>query len=318
MNRALPIAFLFLASVPLYPAMAQQVRGKDLMTDLTRSMHGARIGKPDISVLDEQIRNTDPIAFIRILDTYLEEDSEEVRRNAYFTMARTARIHATPNVGQAVVDRLVAGFDDPSPEVQDAIMRTLPGFLARDFTPQAKERLRQLAHTTSPPEWKYLKYLGIAGIDEEISFVNSLLGSPQKIFNVGDFETWGRTLEFDALLVLARLGDDRAARRAVELVDSEPTMRDKFGDSDTYLAYTRHPIAVEYIVQNILLSNEKMGPGSRFDYPAAWGAATTLSRMLENFPSISEKADQYKQYRGADLEAVRAWARQQTTWVLKK
>lgn len=319
MKRIATIASLCLTSALLQVVAAQDVRGKDLMTDLTRSMDEARRKIPNMVVSNDLIRGTDPIAFLEILDTYLEEDSEEVRREAYWNMSRTGMIHTTPNVRRAVTDRLVAGFEDPSPHVRDIINRRLGGFLARDFTPQAKQKLRQLAHATSPPNTIYLHYLGVAGITEEIPFIESLLGPTQEIYRAGVFNVRGSAaeLEWDALLVLARLGDDRAAQRAVEIVDSEERMKDKLQEARAFLAYTRHPIAVDYIVQ-MLLSNATIPIRTGEHIPAARGAARILSLMLDNFPNISEYADRTGTYRGDDLEAVRAWARQQTTWVLKK
>ena len=120
-----------------------------------------------------------------------------------------------------------------------------------------------------------------------------------------------------ALLILARLGEDRAAQRAVEIVDSEPTIPLKSRAAGVYLTYTRHPVAVDYVFNTFLFSEARMGKGTN-DYPVAWSGASMLSIMLDNFPSINESADRLRLYRDDDLETVRAWARQQTTWVLKK
>ena len=260
-KRIKPIACLCLFLVFLYPATAQQVQGKDFMTELAESMHEPWAS--DGWVTDEQIRETDPFTFIQILAPYLIDESKAVRSIAYATLPRIFQVHDTPNVRRAVTDRLVAGLGNPVSEVQDAIHARIINLLIRDFTPQAKQKLRQLAHSTSPPSWTYLRFLGVAGIIEEIPFLHSLLGPGQNIYGSEDFDVWNGTLEFSALQVLARLGDDRAARRIVQLLDSIPTVDPRM--PTLYLTYTLHPIAVEYIVENILSSDATVNLGIDID-----------------------------------------------------
>lgn len=162
MNRALSITILLVAAYLPLVATAQRERSGDVMTDLSRQMQDARTrptsdGSRDTFVTNEQIRGTDPIAFLQQLDIYLEEDNENVHRDTYSIMYRIATVHDSLEARQAVADRLVAAIDAPWPFVQRLVRRKMGGFVARDFTPQAKQRLRELAHTAPPLPGTFLK-----------------------------------------------------------------------------------------------------------------------------------------------------------------
>ena len=109
------------------------------------------------------------------------------------------------------------------------------------------------------------------------------------------------------------MGDDGAARFCVEKLEVEKDIAQRarrFPD----LAYTRHPVAVKYLVGQ-LMSEERL-PGVKAGDPGtkvAMPALDALAKIIEKFPVQSRGGD----YNDAQLATARGWVNDQKNLTIK-
>lgn len=270
-------------------------------------------------VTNQEFRDADPDIFLALLDKSIDDPSAEVANAVHGMIHRLGQMSEDTEFRKKVTARLLA----------------TPGWLGRyydssDFTPETKEKLRGLVNYHEEPTGGYVLALGAAGISEEVPYLDGLLGLDATILVEGDFTYWQSKLEWDALRALGRLGDDEAAERCIELVDSyrspvevaqEWKTTKTLGHIEMHLVYVRHPLVIDYLVGNYLMSDEPIFVSSAGETSVAgYKAAYLLSQMLEDFPELNDRVKTFGMLAitEEELQRVRTWASQQQTWNIRK
>ncbi len=227
-----------------------------------------------------------------VLEKYRVDDAARRRLEAYRYIYMVGRSSRDSAVRKRVVSRLVDGCRDSVGWQGNA--QWLLEFRKHEFTPEARTMLREFV-VKEPIRDDVLLVLGVARMDE--------------------MDNWLRKISdrhFNAVLALARLGDDDAARRAVAHVDKIENVGVRVGRWLDKLGYTRHPIALEYIASYLDNEEGEITLAQSGDYYRAPFNKTALDVIAKHFPDCPVKRQDFVgRYSDEDFTRVRDWLKRQ-------
>lgn len=260
-----------------------------------------------------QLLSLDPYLVLDMLQPLTQSATLAIRWNAYRHEMAIA-IHSDDlRVRQTIVEHLLVGAHDPTPEVSGDIVRTLsdeiqPHFQERDFTEQAKASLRSLIQKDGL-SFGTIAIIGIANMREYIPELERFRETR---------EGWADqlALAWEAQLALARMGSQQDIAVCIARVENTADIVVRVERYFPYLAYIRQP-AILPVFQKYLESDERIVPNP--ENPArrvcvCQYAIAHLSRILSDFPV----APSYGKYSQAEIDTARAWMRAQTEFNIKR
>ena len=193
------------------------------------------------------------------------------------------------SIRKIAVRHLVEACFDAEGLVWTHAAEKLLGFQEQDFTLEALEILAD-GVVQEPVREEVILVAGVA--------------------NVVVLEKWLATKapkNLNAALALARMGDDDAARQAVAQVDGKKDENLRVHAFLQKLAYTRHPIALEYIAGYLDREDgERRGNDYHFP-PYREYALTAIAMHFPDCPVRRDKGRRRKESPSADFEAVKKW-----------
>lgn len=214
-----------------------------------------------------------------------------------------------PMRGQLVSKLTLMLGDDESPRLTRYVRRWLLNFVGRDFTEDAQEAvLREFRKQASR---ETIRLMGILNVDDS-HYAKIQAWAREPLMDPGAGPFWG-TKTWQAILVMARRGDEESMARAIEKVEAEEDIVQKRTTLLRDLEYTRRPEAIDHIVK-ALNSDERLPPLDRGHKgtPCAMYAAESLERLLRGFPEKPRGA-----FTAEYLKKCRDWVSKQERWQLR-
>jgi len=260
--------------------------------------HAKRGPVPTIS--DETLKEESGQAFA-ILEPSFRAESSKVRHFALTMAWRVGRLTEKSDVRRRTVDALVAACGDPEALVWQHAAKHLLSFRANDFSDDARAALAKLARGDSPhPD--ILRAVGVAEIETLTPHLSSLLIDESKYESGPHAGRWYGTASWAARLARARMGDDAATERVVELVKAEPDIIVRAGVLFHDLAYVGRPETLSVLSE--ALASEARLPSSKggLNGPAeAQYALEALAQHVHGFPIDARGPGSYR-----DVEVAQA------------
>lgn len=287
----------------------------DINSTITTMMEKIQNKQEPNMFTDEQLRKAEPNIVLSILAIYEESPFEMVKRTAYQQEFRLAYLRPTPAVRQKVVERFVKEFVDPNPTINISPYPygCLLKFRAEDFSPLAKEMLRQNLNINNR-RGRTVMLIGTANIQEELPRLKKLLIDEVAYQADPNRHTkWYHTLGWKARLARARMGVKEDIDNCIKLADMElkgkpPRILHLFHD----IGYIRQPGAIDFLMTYVF-SDERLSqvkptaPGE----PVASYVMGILVDCLEDFPIKKREQRGYSQ---EDIELCRKWMSEQKEW----
>jgi hypothetical protein len=247
---------------------------------------------------DGDLTTKHPGYALDLLEGYQSDQSFRVRRAAYRYAYQIGRSTGDSAIRKRVVLQLAKAVRDAEPAGGPIEARWLLSFRKHEFTSEACDMLRAAA-VKEPIRQDVLLVLGVAGMNEMDSWLKKISEN-----------------YFNAVLALARLGDDEAARQAVERANKVIAERDKDRGSWTRiylkkLGYTRHRIALKYIAGYLNLDSDEgkvtLREGGDYALPSyACEALDALGKYYAGFPIKDRKTFHCS---NEELATAREWVK---------
>ena len=237
---------------------------------------------------------------INELKPYVVAGSDKVRFHAA-SAVRLFGVHSNEPALRKEAVRILLEFSGKEKDAGHGrwVLEKLAEFAPTDFDDKAKEQIRDFVRAKDPHGEAFL-LAGTAKVEAAKEDLKKWAEGDGEKFLLGD-RAWS------ANLALARMGDPAAAKFCVEKLEAEKDIVQRarrFPD----LAYTRHPVAVKYLTQQ-LMSEERL-PGLKAGDPGtkvAMSALDALAKIVDKFPVQSPVGD----YNDAQLAAARGWVMDQ-------
>lgn len=282
-----------------------QENSENLSSLLAARMTGLRNGTSvSPGIASDRLRNADPDLLISQLQSFANDVSPRVRREVISIMLEAVSIHDTLDNRKIVTRYLYNGCRDDNGVLRQWSLKRIRNFAASDFSSDTIEMIRsRIGREAIPERREFLLLYGAAGIEEAVPYLESIIqDAPADVDREGSLYA---SLAWYAHLALARLGKSDSAQRCVQHVRDKNSIRGSVVILQK-LAYTRHPIAIEYL-NEVLLSEERMPPlhgvaGRRI----ARDAANALSQCFDGFPISVEPGD-VSSFSDEELSACREW-----------
>jgi hypothetical protein len=248
--------------------------------------------------------------FLPRLEEYTTHESEELRRDIYALLWRMGTQSKDPQRRQTIVELLMRRVLGENEFLRDQLLKWLRDFETGDFNEQSNTILGILPWPEDEAS-SVIRLIGIADLKSKIPELKELA---KREGTNSDTATWYAKDEWTALLVLARMGDERSAQIVNDRVrrESEIIVRATILLKD--LAYTKQPSAFDTL--KIYLNSAERLPQTKETAPGvleASYAAALFSQYLEDFPM--EESDYFGD---AEVSQIRAWVNKQTEWRIKK
>ncbi|MFA5239262.1 MAG: hypothetical protein WC476_06090 [Phycisphaerae bacterium] len=289
----------------------------DVIPLLEARINSARIHTypPEVKISEEQLRTADPRQVLNLLGKYENDPCEPVRDRAYWQEVHFAKLRPEPWIKQEVVFRLAKALIDPNTELGGRISSRLLSFTEKDFSPAAKELIRQNLKTNNR-KGETIMLVGVANIIEEQPRLEGLL-IDELAYQAEADKTgkmpWYFTLGWRAHLALARMGVKEDVDKCVGLIEQEIDNNKNWRLLHD-LGYIRQPEAIESL-KKYFLSDLKLPPMK----PDGWGAESysryimpILDENLSNFPIKQKKSRGF--YTKEEIELCRKWMSEQKEW----
>lgn len=276
-----------------------------LIEDAMASYRDGELAHP----IPEEILTSDPASTLEFLSPFWADSSSVVRWRTCSFGARVGLATNRRNVRQEVVSRLVRACQDSEPLVWQHSAEYLLAFRAVDFSDETRDELRHLLGARNVPR-QILLLAGVAELRDQLTHLESFLIDETKYEDGPHAGRWYGTQSWAGRLARARMGVDRDADRAVELVRREPSRVVQVTVLLEQLAYTHHPKAYRFIA-SFLDSDERLPavkstvPGT----PVAQRAMDVLVRLVPGCPLQNEGVPRYN-YTPEEIALVREWVRE--------
>lgn len=238
-------------------------------------------------------------------------DKDPVVRSHALAMAGKAATSATAEQRAFAVRLLCSGVCDQQDFVRRAALRQLGEFEARDFDADAKKQLT--AALTPRPHREVILACGIAETSESrkrlAALAKHLNGAPisKRLF---------RSVPWAAALALARMGDEEELMRCFSLYERVDTPRGQMLLLDD-LQYTRSNAVMFYILAALESQVPAVIVGDAVTPAPAQYACSALAKMLEDFP-VKSVDKEPAEFSSAEVEQVRGWTKEQTSWRIRR
>lgn len=250
-----------------------------------------RAGEPSI-IIEKNLLLKHPGYTLELLDSHSKDPNKRIRYAcaAHAWQIGVAHRPVTP-IRKEVVRQLVDKCFDLEGSVWQPAARWLLDFDEQDFTSDVVKTLGDNV-IKDPIRDDVLLVVGVA--------------------NLFILENWLKSIEdkhFFAVLALARLGDDDAARHAVAYVKQKGTRPGMLNPLLGRLAYTRHPLVLDYLEVYLNRDDGGITRKESGDYSRPPYSKVTLEALAKHWPNFPVKKNNPYKYTDADLQAAREWAR---------
>ncbi|MBL0739666.1 hypothetical protein [Chryseolinea lacunae] len=246
------------------------------------------------------------------LSAYLNDTLPEVRSKAYTIVQLAGKNARDFSVRQQAVSHLLAGCNDLDVGNRGTAIGYLKTFRKEDFTAAAKDSLRSLFNRKGPHINELIRLIGWLELKDMIEAIRPYTkpGNTQPI-------RWA------SLVSLTRMNDEAATTEMMRRVSKFPVNDNVVYELFPDLIYSRHPIAIAYMVdvlnsdaENCLSADaEREAP-----IPCGYRVMEQLAPIIEKYPlTLDESGDlKTKDYTTA-LQTVRAWfAKNAKTYVINR
>ena len=284
---------------------------EDLASTLAQHMAEVRGGRTITGNLAALLA-TDPARSVALLELYIQDASAEVRSRAYALLAELARLTQSATVRRESVAHLVRALEDPASLVWQHAAKDLLTFGEGDFTDASRDTIRR--HLLRPePRREEVRIAGVAGLQSEAERLEGLANEAPHHPTVEKTVNYYGTVEWAAILALARLGSDAALARAIERVEAETNDVIRVGFLLQDLAYTRQPAAIA-VIREYLESRDRLPsvkpphPGKRFSQHAL----DVLAETINGFPVQKRNPGAYSEQ---EIEIAADWLATPDNWI---
>ncbi len=255
-----------------------------------------------------------PADIIKELPQYEKDTLPNVRRLVYAIYYQTGRKSGDAAIRTSAVKALVKGLNDPEPDIRRTNAAKLKLFGMEDFSPEAKELLKQ-SLKSSKEFYKYsVRFIGFLDMQEQISDLYALLN---------DTLLKDEAVKWELRITLSRLGAVEQTEYCTDLARSKGVNDHIIHFLLNDLVYTRQKYAFDYLL-DILFSDEPfcMPANPYLSDPIVCGyrIMEMLAPVIEDFPfetskgSTQLKSDNYEQ----TLNDVRKWFIEHPGYEIKK
>lgn len=260
------------------------------LLDIRFKNEGINEQTPNIS---DELLSKYPDYTLKVIKPYQQDGIPRVRWSANM-IARQIGIKASigTKIRKDAVLQLVKACFDPDSLVWQNAAKWLLEFHEADFTIEAQQILGD--HLIKEP------------VRDQVILVVG-------ITNLGGMDRWLRQKSgkhFNALLALARLGDDEAAVEAVERIDKVENIDLRVRKYLHQLGYTRHRIALEYIASYLDSNEGEITKAQSGDYSAPSYKNVALDVIAKHFPESLIKKNDSRRYSKGDFDKARLWLNQ--------
>jgi len=236
------------------------------------------------------------------LQTYYSDTTTAVRAKAYRVLRNAGLASQTINFRQQAVNQLLNGASDEDSGVTGIAIQSLTHFNKEDFDQNAQRKLADLLAVKPPFFDKVLLLTGFVGLNNQIDNISYIINADTLLTNQS---RWA------AHLALARLGVLTEVSYVVNKVKNFEMNDDIVYELLPDLAYTRQPLAVDYlfeVVNSDELNCEPADPESTQKIRCGYRVLEYLAAILEGFPyEVDDSGDLITDdYRKA-LADVREW-----------
>ena len=248
----------------------------------------------------------DPQEALSLLDPYCKNASPAVRCHANGLVWQVGTASADRQIRQAATERLVSALEDPHELVWQQAAGELESFESVDFSRPARETLGRLLRE-EPPRRDVVRVVGVAAVLVERPRLRELLIDESQYERGEHVGRWYGTVSWAARLALARMGDQEALRRVIELVEAEKDDIIRVTLLSRDLGYTRQPAALEVLGKH-LESNKRLSP-VRERGPGTLYAQYALDVIAENFADCPVDQKYPGAYTSTETTQALVWLR---------
>jgi hypothetical protein len=226
-----------------------------------------------INLLDE--RTADQVLSAVAL---LKSDSlPSVRFSAYAFLGRFTNHGIAPAVRARAVESLITGWRNADSGIVSLVGAIIVRFDQSDFSRRARDTIAMLLKNVPPQYSTLVKLCGYLQMKDQ----RQLLASQLRSGRLSKRDAWS------ARLSLCRLGDSDVMDEVLGKVRKLPVSIEAIDLLYSDLIYTRHPKAIEYLVEQVLDNGAKCdgsNPESREALPCAIHIIRLLTPALTKFP----------------------------------
>lgn len=260
------------------------------LLDIRFKNEGINEQTPNIS---DELLSKYPDYTLKVIKPYQQDGIPRVRWSANM-IARQIGIKASigTKIRKDAVLQLVKACFDPDSLVWQNAAKWLLEFHEADFTKESQ------------------KFLGDNLIIEPVRDQVILVVG---IANLGVMDRWLRQKSgkhFNALLALARMGDDEAADDSVARIDKVKNIDLRIRKYLHLLGFTRHRIALEYIASYLDSNEGEITKAQSGDYSAPSYKNIALDIIVKYFPECSIKVVDGRRYSKDDFDKASIWLNQ--------
>lgn len=288
-------------------AQAPQPDLAERMSDMFRK----RQEREPVDSIPGKVLAEQPKRALDLLAPYEQHDSARIRWVAYAHYWSLGVSSADPGIRQQVTSRLVDACNDPASLVWQYASRRLLSFEEADFTDASKAALHRLLRDDRLRRKDIIWVVGVADMREELPTLKSLLVDESKYMTSLHSGKWYGGTSWPARLARARMGSQEDVRRAIELVKLEKDPIIRVGKLLRALAYTRQPVALEYIA-TFLDSDGRFPPLKKND-PGILYAQYAMDALARYVPSFPAKTDNIGAHTQADIIRAREWMKSRSS-----
>lgn len=295
------VVSILLSTSMVVSAQAPQPDLADRMSDMFRK----RQEREPVDSIPGKVLAEQPERSLDLLAPYERHDSARIRRVAYAHCFSLGVSTTDPEIRREVTLRLVHACADSDGLVWQHAAKWLRSFEEHDFMEDSKVLLHKLL-MDDPPRRDIVLVVGVAEMREDLPRLKLLLVDEPVAWKSGP-----GSVSWSARLARARMGSQEDVRRAIELVKLEKDPIIRVGKLLRALAYTRQPVALEYIA-TFLDSDGRFPPLKKND-PGILYAQYAMDALARYVPSFPAKTDNIGVHTQADIIRAREWMKSRSS-----
>lgn len=274
----------------------EQLQSRTLQDYLARVRVGEQPPQPKDLLQPDQIS-----LHLRTL-AFFQHDTVATVRQQVIVLTHQIGLQTVPWRANAI-SQLIEAVRDPDSGNAGLALVYLTSFEKRDFTQAHRDSLLALFRTQRTHASKLIRLVGYLGDDRARTELSALAANRSANRN----DRWA------AWLALSRMGDAAAIQEVMTRVKRLPVNDDLVYDIFPDLIYTRHPLAIQYMIE-VINSEEPTCESADPEKPrpilCGYRVMELLAPVIERYPlQVSAGGDLATNNYPAALKQVRTWFR---------
>lgn len=257
----------------------------------------------------EKTFSTDPVEGFKLLQSYENHASQDLKRDLLATAWRIALNSADKKLRQKLINYLLNALHGETDFLQGQSLKFLLDFTPSDFDDRAINILLNLP-LSGDHCGESIRLIGIANIRSREAALSEISSG---FFKKTMKSTYYASCEWAASLALSRFGDIESSKQVIAQVENESDITIRATRLFADIAYMRQPLAFDAL-RSYLHSKARL-PQVKDSVPGALEAiyaAELFAKYIEGCPIAGP--DVYEK----DIVPITQWADAQTIWEFRE